>query len=291
MTRTMVLLVGEQPIPNLLPARHLRPELALLVHTEETEAVADRLSNLLQPAIACRTCLTDPYDLVAIESRLVAALSPRPPTDELVVNLTGGTKPMSLAGLEAARRLRGRVVYFQTERNQSRLFAYRYERGRIEPDGVEDVPATITLDDYLRLYLGAYTTQPPRNDLEREVAAALRASPAIAEVLTGLSPRGLGALEVDFAVRCGNQVGIGEVKTQAAKAGIDQINAVASREYLGTYVHKFLVSGHPVDPNNKDLARAYRIEIIEVPGFGQTGALGPDDRARLTAAVVRRMSR
>jgi len=37
MTKTaLILLVGEQPLPNLLPTRHINPELVVLVHTNRT---------------------------------------------------------------------------------------------------------------------------------------------------------------------------------------------------------------------------------------------------------------
>jgi hypothetical protein len=291
MARVLILLVGEQPVPNLLPTRRLQPDVVVLVHTDQTETIAGRLRGLLEPAMTCLLCRVDPYDLIETETRLAAQIAGYAPSDDVVLNLTGGTKPMATAGLEAVRRRNGAFVYFQTEGNQSRLRFYRYDDGRLRHTGDDDLPAAITLDDYLRLHLGVYASQPPRDDFERAVVAALEEDARIDEVMTGLRPRGLGALEVDVAVRCGNQVGIGEIKTQAAKGGIDQINAVASREYLGTYVHKFLISGTPVDGNNRDLARAYKIEVLELTGPRAGGMLDEADRGRLVDAMVRRMSR
>ena len=46
-------LIGEQPMPNLLPIRHLCPDAVGLVHTERTRAVAANLKTLLEPLCAC----------------------------------------------------------------------------------------------------------------------------------------------------------------------------------------------------------------------------------------------
>jgi len=286
----MVFLVGEQPLPNLLPAKHLRPDAGILVHTDRTGRIARNLKSLLEPGIPSELLGVDPYDLASIESRLLDRLANLAPNGEVVLNLTGGTKPMAMAGLEVARQQNLPFIYFQTEGNRSRLYSYQFIESRVTLLRAEDVPETITLDDYLRLYLGNYEFGEPRNAFEGNVAEALRADSRLAEVKTSVRPHGLGALEIDFAVRRGNQVGIGEVKTSGAKAGIDQINAVTHPEYLGTYVTKFLVSGKAIDPNNKELAKAYRLETIELHGQGESGVLSSEDRKRLVDLVVQRLS-
>jgi hypothetical protein len=138
------------------------------------------------------------------------------------------------------------------------------------------------------LYLGTYETGSPRDPLEEQVFSELQATPGL-EILTCVRPKGLGALEVDFAVRFGNQIGIGEVKSKAAKKAIDQLNAVAHPNYLGTYVRKFLVSAHPVDRNNLELAEAYRMQVIKVPSYTEAGILDAKDRQSLTRRVVQRL--
>ena len=45
-------------------------------------------------------------------------------------------------------------------------------------------------------------------------------------------------MEIDLIFRCGNSIGIAELKTGKSateKEGIDQLNAACAREYLGTY--------------------------------------------------------
>lgn len=289
MATAMILLVGEQPVPNLLPARHLQPDAAVLVYTDRTRQVAENLKALLEPGCRCWLCQVHPYRIHEIQQELDASLTTMVGDHALIFNLTGGTKPMALGAFRVARIRGSPFVYLQTEGNRSLLYHYAFDGDKIVLQSADELPVTISLDDYLRMYLGAYTCEEPRTDLEQQVVDALQSTPGIAEVITGLRPQGLEAQEIDFVVRCGNQVGIGEVKTKGAKRGIDQINAVAEQRYLGTYLRKFLVSGEPVDRNNKNLARAYRIEVIELPSYGETGMLSPEDRQKLAGIVLRRL--
>lgn len=288
-TNVMILLVGEQPAPNLLPARRLRPAVAVLIHTTLTKSIAANLEMLLKPLCACRLCEVEPYHISQIYDRMARFVADEfSPEEPLMFNLTGGTKPMVLAAYRLAQERDSPFVYFQTEGKRSCLYRYAFAEGGVRLEAVEELPDTISLDDYLRAYVGAYETDEPRDNLEREVHNVLAATPDL-EVLTCVRPRKLAALEVDFVVRYGNQVGIGEVKRKGAKAGIDQLNAVADQRYLGTYIAKFLVSAHPVDRNNRALAKAYNIEVIELPSFVDTGRLDDLDRQKLADAVLRRL--
>ncbi len=285
----LVSLVGGQPAPNLLPARRLQPDVSVLVYTERTQSIADSLKTLLESECVCRLCKVNPYRIPRIREKLARFIDREFLGKPLMFNLTGGTKPMVLAAYHLAQERGSPFLYFRTEGNRSCLYHYTFSGEGAVLDSTEELPETICLDDYLRLYLGSYETEDPRNAFEQEVVDVLRSTPGIGEVASSMRPQGLGALEIDFAVRCGNQVGIGEVKSKGAKSGIDQINAVAHPHYLGTYVRKFLVSGHPVDRNNRDLAEAYRIALIELPSYGTTETLSPVDRKKLGQTVARHL--
>ena len=288
----LILLVGEQPLPNLLPTRHINPEMVVLVHTERTKEIAERLKDLLSGRkLLC--CPVEPYDLLKIEQTLQDFLSQQIAASEyqLLFNLTGGTKPMSLAAFQVASRHKAPFVYFQTEGGRSLLYCYQFtDQGEVKLEKQEEISQTITLDDYLRAQVGSYTIGSPRNDFEEQVYQALRAISDM-EILTSVRPQGLEALEVDFVIRLGNQVGVIEAKTKGAKSGIDQIQAVAEQRYLGTYVAKFLVSGKQVDRNNKNLAQAYKIEVIELPSYTGIGRLNEGDQQALKRRVLERLRR
>jgi hypothetical protein len=291
MTKTaLILLVGEQPLPNLLPTRHINPELVVLVHTNRTREIAERLKGLLSGRkLLC--CPVEPYDLPKIEQTLQEFLSQKIAASEyqLLFNLTGGTKPMSLAAFQVAAQRKDPFVYFQTEGGRSLLYCYQFtDQEKVKLEKQEELSQTLTLDDYLRAQVGNYTPGSPRDNFEEQVSQALQTIPGL-EILTSVRPQGLEALEVDFVIRLGNQVGVIEAKTKGAKSGIDQIQAVAEQRYLGTYAAKFLVSGKEVDRNNKNLARAYGIEMIELPSYADTSKISKSDQQMLRERILRKL--
>ena len=288
MKTALLHLVGEQPTPILLPTRHLKPDVAVLVHTDRTREITERLKKLLSD-YECHLCSVPPYDLPGIQATLQRFLEQELAGHRLLFNLTGGTKPMSLAAFLVAFQRKAPFVYFQTEGGRSLLFHYKFtDDGQVQLEQQEEISATITLNDYLRAQVGDYTMEPPRNEFERRVYQALREIPGL-EILTGVRPQGMEALEVDFMIRLGNQVGVVEAKTKGAKSGIDQIQAVAEQRFLGTYVTKFLVSGKPVDWNNKNLAKAYNIEVIELTSYTDSGSLSENDKEELKRRITEKL--
>lgn len=286
----MVLLVGEQPAPNMLPVRQLMPDAAILVHTDYTRMVAKNLRDLLKPNcenLCC--CRVHPYKIPDILDSIRDYLLKEFPNHSFIFNLTGGTKPMAIAAFQLAHIWSSPIIYFQTEGDHSLLYTYRSDENEIKLEKTEKLDAIVSLDDYLRMYLHSYETGEPRDEFERQVIAALRTSGCIDEVFCSVRPEESPSLEIDFVIRCGSKFGVGEVKTKGAKSGIDQLNAVAEQRYLGTYVRKFLVSGNPLDPNNSKLARAYGIEVIELSSYGRTKALDSDDNQKLVKSVLDRL--
>lgn len=119
---TMVSLVGEQPVPNLLALLHARPRVAVLVCTKRTKALAERLRSVLeerkrQHGISVEEPVeVDPYDMADIETKLRMFIEKgtRAP-EEVVFNLTGGTKPMALTAYRLAERFSCPFLYVQRD--------------------------------------------------------------------------------------------------------------------------------------------------------------------------------
>ena len=290
--KVTISLIGEQPIPNLLPLRHQPPDVAVLVHTDRTESVAQRLEKLLAPKVTVHLLLTDPYEVGKIREDLKKFLAEKGwKREELEFNLTGGTKTMVLAAYELAREYGAPFLYLHSERKRSVLYRYKFEAGEPRYEGEETLPGVITIDDYLRAHINAYEVTGPRNPLEEEIGNALKG--AVDEVKVGVTLSGAsGALEVDLVVRKENQVGVIGAKTGGkarTKAGLDQLNAVCAREFLGTYTRKILVVDQQWDhtlTNLRDLAEAWSIKVIELPSFSQSGSLSDADKDRLRSEVI-----
>ncbi len=283
----LISLVGEQPIPVLLPTRALQPKGALLVTTSSpaVQRVAESLERLLRrDGLTVDTCEVPPYTLPDCE-RALAAKVEQISSPDAIFNLTGGTKPMSLAAFRLAERRRAPVVYLQSEGGPSVLDRYAFEPGRLAL--VERLPLgpLLNLDDYLSAHgLSGYTTQPPKEPFEAAVEAALR--PGVDELMRGICPPGIP--EMDLLVRIGNTAAVAEVKSgnRAARGttGINQLMRASPRELLGTYTRRFLILDRELERNAAELARILGIRVIVLPSF-QLGSLCAHDASCLVAAV------
>lgn len=290
----MISLIGEQPIPNLLPILYLCPKVVVLVHSDFTERAAHRLERLLPTGCQPVRCAASAYDIETTRQKLSEEIQKRDrTTQDLIFNLTGGTKAMALAAYLAATEQQAAFLYLQSEGKQTRLYRYQFDAER-KPQLVDDrlLPTLLTIDDYLCAFVGEYQLTGFAKDeagrrFEQAIFAALE--PSMDEIVVGA--RLMGALEVDFVVRCGNQVGIIEAKTgRGLKKGIDQLNTAGGQRYLGTYTQKILVSDHQWDhtrTNLRELAEARRIQVIEVPSFGAQGKLSLEDSERLITTVCK----
>ncbi len=282
--KVMIALVGEQPIPNLLPVRHDRPDQVILVYTERTRRVGKRLTLLLGDAVA--TLEVTPYDIMAIQRALSQLIAEREwAAADVTFNLTGGTKPMAFAAYRLAEQLGSPFLYLQSEGGESLAYHYQFLDQGAALVKRETIPPVLNLDDYLRAHLGSYEEGPPKWEFEIMVYAALQAR--VDEIKTSVKHG--GALEIDLVLRCGNQVAIAEVKSgrkALGKEGIDQLNTAAEQRYLGTYTRKLLVVDRPFGSNNRALAEAHRITIVELPS-ATAGKLSDEDKEKLSSVVLK----
>lgn len=282
--QVMIELVGEQPIPNLLPVKYLKPSVLVLVRTDRTKLVAERLRCMLQAQVELVNA--DPYNIAKLLKQLGDLIETRGwKSDQLLFNITGGTKLMSLAAFHLAARLGSPCVYLQTEGGRSLLHSYRFREGELRQadGGPREIPSTLTLDEYLRAHLGEYKVGSPRNESEHCILCALR--PAMDEIMPSVTHG--GALEIDLVVRCANQVGIAQVKTgrkASGSIGINQLNTAGEQRYLGTYTHKFLMLDRDLEPNNRKLAEEHCITTIVLETL-QSGDLSDPDKERLVRTV------
>jgi|GEM_PF-1902395 len=289
MAHWMVALVGEQRIPNYIPVKYsrFRPDNLILVASNFTTHVATLLTEFLEPNISCEIVEVDPYDPLNIRTGILSKIHGQTDGNELVINFTGGTKVMSLAALEVARMLRCDALYYQTEGNTSRLWHYRFQGDALRVVGSEDISVTITLDEYLRLHIGKYDLRPLNDPFEIAVLQILETVGH--EVLAGIHPRELPDKEIDFAIRIGNQVGIGEIKTSPDARAIGQITNIANRETLGTYIKKFLIHAKSLHPNNLDLAHKNNIKTIQLVSFYDHRTLSEHEQDMLKNEIVEAM--
>jgi hypothetical protein len=284
MNGVMICLVGEQPIPNLLPVRARRPAHVTLLYTSTTERHARNLETLLAGECSVVPCQVPPYDIQAAASAIEQLVAQQGwQAAGLLLNLTGGTKLMGFGAYHAAQRLGARALYLQSEGGESVLYehSFRPEGVRLEARSV--LNSLLTIDDYLRVHgLDEYDHKPPKESFEKTVAEALR--PNVDEMLCCVRH---GALEIDLILRCGNQVAVAEVKSGGVarrKGAIDQLSTATSREFLGTYTKRLLIVDQRPYAGNRALAAARDITVVDLLGASRSG-LSAAQREYLIATV------
>jgi hypothetical protein len=282
---TLVSLVGEQPMPILLPARHLKPQRSILIHTPQVKPVAQRLQRMIPFS---ELLPVDAYNLERLYRQLTEIEA-----EEIQVNLTGGTKIMSLAAFYLADQHDLSFCYLESERHRSLLTHYRIKDGAPIQTKQETLPVLITAADYLDAHLPGFreggVSQDPSGGGSFETTVKRTLESQQFEVLAGVRPQGVAdQIEIDLVIRAQNQVGIAEVKLggdEKPKQGIDQLSTAGSREYLGTYTAKFLIVAGQLKAEVRTLAYEKQVTVIELPAYRQGRPLPKQDVDRLHHTV------
>lgn len=296
MTRVMVALVGAQALPNVLPVKAYRPDAILFVYSARTRLVYDRLCATLGPATAVHGLETDAYDILRITAALRERLGVAGLSDAaLTFNLTGGTKAMSLAAYEVARERGAPVLYLESEGRQSHVYHYAWAGGELDATGDEVINPDVTLHDLLDLGYGPGMWKAGKPDLtqkggpfEQALADALR--PHVDELLTAVRAM-TGNIDLDLAVRLGNQFAIIEAKSGDGGRnleGVKQLNTAGQQ--LGTYTQRlYVITVKPERSHEalKDAARIATVALLDQPR--DATVLRPEAAAEFVATVKRRL--
>lgn len=297
MSEILISLIGEQPVPNLLPIRHINPQEVLLAYTDLTAKVYYRLQRLLESGVRVHPLeKAEPYDIPAFQEQLERCIKYNNwKPSNLLFNLTGGTKSMGFAAYEVARAFSSKFLYLQSEGSQSKLFFYQFKNGKAVLEKSEIIPGVLSIHDYLMAFLQSYTatgfSKTDGGKFEEEVHHFLE--PALDECLAGVKLS--EAVDIDLVCRLGNQVAIVEIKhgeKARKKEGIDQLNTAASREFLGTYTKKILIIDRIWDhtrSNLRHLAEAHGITLIEIPSYSQHGRITETEQQKAIAIVRDRL--
>ncbi|MBI3303620.1 MAG: DUF1887 family protein [Deltaproteobacteria bacterium] len=180
----MLCLVSRQTLQNLLPILHYRPQRVFFLSTREEDASRVSLEAVLRErGVACEPPVyVDAYDPADI-AQACAGLRDRLRGERLIVNLTGGTKIMSLAAYRVFSQLNCEIVY--TDTPNSRLLV-------LHPEGRAPEPLRADLDifTYLRANGHLASTRP-----QPSWGAHPSLSAFIGQHVTALAPF-LGALRL-----------------------------------------------------------------------------------------------
>lgn len=150
----------------------------------------------------------------------------------------------------------------------------------------EIISAQLTIDDYLRAHgLTKYRLNKRKQWFEELITQTLQ--PVVSEIISNVK---LWTLEIDHVVRCETQFGIIEAKSgegDKRKEAIDQLSTASQREFLGTFVKRFLIQKLPLGVDNKRLADAHGIIEIVLPSADEKAGLLEEDKRLLIETVTK----
>jgi Domain of unknown function (DUF1887) len=245
--QTMIALVGEQPLPNLLPARHYQIKHACLLHTDRTQASAERLKLVLEDdQITVQLLPVDAFNIPAIVQALEACQGTW--ENPLIFNMTGGTKAMSFAAMQVARAVDADFCYLESASGQLQIYHHTWQNHAPQLHGPVVLNASITLEEFLRIKLGeknqAWALKPhatgnPGYKLELDTAQSVRRH--VDELMHSVSILN-GQVEIDLLFRQGEQFGIVEVKDskKSHNEGVRQLHTAGQQ--LGLFTRKLYVA-------------------------------------------------
>lgn len=281
-------LVGEQPIPNLIPLWQAPQQYsaARFAATSETREIAKNLAKTIRndPLLSHITpnpvLELDAYDINTTRSRLAKALAAYQENNSSVcLNLTGGTKIMSLAALLAAFGTGVPLLYVSTQNNS--IIYY-------QSDGNETHRQEISIKIDVKQYFNAHNLEvsshpnfnlnaakplvhPPKegDDLEKKVFQLARDSGKFDDVQRNIFIRrrikqNWVRNELDIVVTRNGRLAVCSCKSgDITKEDIYELASLSRREAAGIYCGKVLVCGRKEIPEAlRDRARASQVRLV-----------------------------
>lgn len=119
MIKRHLALVGGQPFPVYRGIIDHQPDEVILVYSEGSEKQAEILQREINRKMACKITIEkfNPVDLSKIRSKIVNLQKSIKPEDEVVVNLSSGTKPWSILFYEYLHMLENVRCIFIDQNN------------------------------------------------------------------------------------------------------------------------------------------------------------------------------
>ena len=265
----LISLVGEQPIPNILPlwqypAHYTAVQYAV---TNRTQSIADQLADNIanDPVLAQINVLPplvlDAYDLQGCRRQIARTISDFETRGERIhINLTGGTKIMVLGAMLAAFGTEVPLMYINTEGHE--VIHYHSdgtERTRDPYDFSVNIVQYLTAHGFevsnnieFNPHLGDYHGIEKEGDhLELRVEDLLKQSGYFDDVRRGVhirkqSRQGKVQNELDIVAIKNGVLAVCSCKSGAIKKDdIYELSALSRRDNMGIYCGKVLCTQQP----------------------------------------------
>lgn len=299
----LLCLVGEQPIPNLLPILHICPRQVVLVATQHSGSV--RVANALNMLLCEKGIesvifqLTREYSIEGsyLELDLMLNQAGIRPTH---INLTGGTKAMSLAAFQLAKNRNIPCYYLESnQKARNQLYVSQFENEAAKQVSIETINEMISLDDFIKAFGYQASAKEPRDKLEIAVCTAIR-DYRLFEVKAGVEFDTKKNSDIDIMLRHEDRYAVIEVKRVVRewcenckakikpkpKQALEQIVTISEQRIFGTYTNRILVLHCSKDEISTidgitDMCRILNTRWILLHDDLQDGKLSHEDRERL----------
>lgn len=289
---TLISLVGEQVIPNLLPYKYLKPDKNILFYSVTTEGELRKLERLMHNVEKVKV---DAYDFSLIYKKVKEKISN---DEKLIFNLTGGTKIMSIVLFLTAYESKSESIYFKSEGNISQLYRYKISNGRIEYKK-ENLPELIDIDTFLKAHVFDYHIKNKSNsgsDYENTIAKIIEKQGF--DILQNVIPVGEGnQLEIDLVIKKKNtnnfaivEIKVGDKEEKGPKKGIDQLGLAGQREYLGIYTKRILITSRPISKQLRELAKVHKVIVIDEIEIDRNGNVTKEAERKLIQFINEKFS-
>lgn len=137
-------LIGEQNIPNYIAIKHLDAEKHILLATNRTKTIAERLCRVLQGVAVTEIRLIEAYDVKLLKegfATLVQSLQGK----RVAANVTGGTKPMAILLSKALDALAEGCLYYIETGEKKELLLLSAETARPLNPCILDIQTFVAL--------------------------------------------------------------------------------------------------------------------------------------------------
>ena len=146
---THLCLVSAQVTPNLTPLLDpaIRPDHVILAVSADMQRQAEWLEQFIKPRgiKVSRWTIDNPYDIVGIRERIYNRMEDMENSEQLILNATGGTKPMSIAAYEVFSDLGLPIFYVHPEKDRL-IWLHPKDRGH------QDLADRIKLEEFLGVH-------------------------------------------------------------------------------------------------------------------------------------------
>jgi len=157
-----VVLISTQTIPNITPIldQRYKPDEVIMLVSKSMQRQADQLEKIYTPRgiKVGRWPIDDAWDIEHIRGRVMTLLNEYKESN-VVLNVTCGTKPMSIATYEVFREFEKPIFYVHAERDR---LIWMYPKD--QPSA--DLADRIKLSEYLQAYGASHVNQGSKGRVE-----------------------------------------------------------------------------------------------------------------------------